>query len=104
MVSPREHLAAVFKQCVEDATESLMDKVVEARENDANWRKLIAAETAKYHTTSDSIDAVRAEKAVLVAAIDATEKELGPMRKKMRASHEYTSSVTQLVAKCKSSI
>ena len=34
MASPREHLAAVFKQCVEDATESLMDKVVEAREND----------------------------------------------------------------------
>ena len=104
MASPREHLADVFKQCVEDTTESLMDKVVAARENDANWRKLIAAETAKYHTTSDSIDAVRAEKAVLVAAIGATEKELGPMCKKIRASHEYTSGVTQLVANYKPSI
>ena len=104
MASPREHLVDVFKQCVEDTTESLMDKVVAARENDANWRKLIAAENTKCRNLSASIEAVRAEKAVLVATIDATEKELEPMRKKLRTSHECVSGVTQLVANYKPSI
>jgi len=104
MASPREHLAAVFKQCVEDATESLMDKVVAARENNANFRRLIAAENAKYHATSTSIDAVRDEKAALLAEIAATEKESGPMRKKIRTSQECVSGVTQLVANYKPSI
>jgi len=104
MASPREHLAAVFKQCVEDASESLMDKVVAARENDANWRKLIAAENTKCRNVSALIEAARAEKAVLVAAIAATEKELEPMRKKLRTSQECVSGVTQLVANYKPSI